>query len=424
MPSTRLPAEIVEPYWKKNPESPASQPAPPNASANPQAHHTIDEMEKFVRIFATTAPTFLPREKPSLQEQEPGLHEHHQHAGDDHPGRVQVRGDHVGVGASCASAALGTTRTASSVERRCSRQSATSHPSSCLGIRRNGRPGTRAGSLDPCRKIGGPVVPPCRPAGRRLASRAKRPPHALYSGTRKPQRRAPLGSPPCPDFASATSRRPVGGERSALGTTDLTVAGNADFGENVFSDRRPAPATAQGRLQAPAGRRSGRGEPLDTSLADEVAAGDEGLGDGEGRDPLHALVPAADRPHGREARLLLQPDRRRRRRSRSSRARSSSRASRTRPRSRAAACARRSRRAATPRGTRRRPAFILENPNGALLCIPTAFASWTGEALDQKIPLLRSMDALSTAAVRALTPVRRRAPSASSRRSAPSRSTS
>jgi len=48
------------------------------------------------------------------------------------------------------------------------------------------------------------------------------------------------------------------------------------------------------------------------------------------------------------------------------------------------------------------PAFILENPNGALLCIPTAFASWTGEALDTKIPLLRSMDALSRAAVRAL----------------------
>ena len=48
------------------------------------------------------------------------------------------------------------------------------------------------------------------------------------------------------------------------------------------------------------------------------------------------------------------------------------------------------------------PAFILENPNGALLCIPTAFASWTGEALDAKIPLLRSMDALSKAAIRAL----------------------
>ncbi len=48
------------------------------------------------------------------------------------------------------------------------------------------------------------------------------------------------------------------------------------------------------------------------------------------------------------------------------------------------------------------PAFILENPNGALLCIPTAFASWTGEALDHKIPLLRSMDALSKSAVHAL----------------------
>ena len=48
------------------------------------------------------------------------------------------------------------------------------------------------------------------------------------------------------------------------------------------------------------------------------------------------------------------------------------------------------------------PAFILQNPNGALLCIPTAFASWTGEALDAKIPLLRSMDALSRSAIRAL----------------------
>ncbi len=48
------------------------------------------------------------------------------------------------------------------------------------------------------------------------------------------------------------------------------------------------------------------------------------------------------------------------------------------------------------------PAFILENPNGALLTIPTAFVSWTGEALDAKIPLLRSMDALSRSAMRAL----------------------
>jgi glutamine synthetase len=48
------------------------------------------------------------------------------------------------------------------------------------------------------------------------------------------------------------------------------------------------------------------------------------------------------------------------------------------------------------------PAFILENPNGTTLCIPTAFCSWTGEALDKKTPLLRSMDALSTQALRIL----------------------
>ena len=48
------------------------------------------------------------------------------------------------------------------------------------------------------------------------------------------------------------------------------------------------------------------------------------------------------------------------------------------------------------------PAFILENPNGATLCIPTAFMSWTGEALDNKIPLLRSMEALSASALKAL----------------------
>src|SRR5688500_6588084 len=40
------------------------------------------------------------------------------------------------------------------------------------------------------------------------------------------------------------------------------------------------------------------------------------------------------------------------------------------------------------------PAYILENPNGTTLCIPTAFVSWTGEALDKKTPLLRSMKAL------------------------------
>ena len=48
------------------------------------------------------------------------------------------------------------------------------------------------------------------------------------------------------------------------------------------------------------------------------------------------------------------------------------------------------------------PAYILENPNGTTLCIPTAFVSWTGEALDKKTPLLRSMQALNTQAQRIL----------------------
>jgi glutamine synthetase len=48
------------------------------------------------------------------------------------------------------------------------------------------------------------------------------------------------------------------------------------------------------------------------------------------------------------------------------------------------------------------PAYILENPNGTTLVIPTAFVSWTGEALDKKVPLLRSMEALSTQALRVL----------------------
>ncbi|HWA98488.1 MAG TPA: glutamine synthetase III [Pirellulales bacterium] len=48
------------------------------------------------------------------------------------------------------------------------------------------------------------------------------------------------------------------------------------------------------------------------------------------------------------------------------------------------------------------PAYLLENPNGMTLCIPTAFISWTGEALDKKTPLLRSIQALDKQAKRVL----------------------
>jgi glutamine synthetase len=48
------------------------------------------------------------------------------------------------------------------------------------------------------------------------------------------------------------------------------------------------------------------------------------------------------------------------------------------------------------------PAFIVEAENGAYLAIPTAFTSWTGDALDTKIPLLRSVEALAAQVRRAL----------------------
>ena len=71
------------------------------------------------------------------------------------------------------------------------------------------------------------------------------------------------------------------------------------------------------------------------------------------------------------------------------------------------------------------PAYVLENPNGNTLCIPTVFVSMTGEALDHKTPLLRSQQAMARArraraeALRPREPGRTSCPSA-----APSRSTS
>jgi len=186
----------------------------------------------------------------------------------------------------------------------------------------------------------------------------------------------------------------------ALGSPDLTVADNQVFGANVFSpavQRLRLPKHVYKALQ----RTLEKGEALDTTLADSVAqamkewAMEKGathythwfqpltgstaekhdsfygpVGDGtaiaefSGKELIQGEPDASSFPTGGiratfEARGYTAWD----------------------PTS---------------------PAFILENPNGALLCIPTAFTSWTGEALDHKIPLLRSMDALSGAAVRAL----------------------
>ncbi|HOT95760.1 MAG TPA: glutamine synthetase III [bacterium] len=48
------------------------------------------------------------------------------------------------------------------------------------------------------------------------------------------------------------------------------------------------------------------------------------------------------------------------------------------------------------------PAFIMEGPRGGILCIPSVFISYTGEALDKKTPLLRSMESINRSALRLL----------------------
>ena len=59
------------PNWKRNPVSPASQPPPPKAIANPNAHQTIEATEKLTRILAMPMPAFLPREKPISRNAKP-----------------------------------------------------------------------------------------------------------------------------------------------------------------------------------------------------------------------------------------------------------------------------------------------------------------------------------------------------------------
>ena len=72
------------------------------------------------------------------------------------------------------------------------------------------------------------------------------------------------------------------------------------FGENVFTlgkmqERLPKKAFAEVK------RVMEHGGELDNATADVCGKDDEGLGSGAWRDPLHALVPAADRHHGGEA---------------------------------------------------------------------------------------------------------------------------
>jgi glutamine synthetase len=187
---------------------------------------------------------------------------------------------------------------------------------------------------------------------------------------------------------------------TALGSLDLTLPSNQVFGSNVFSpavQRQRLPKHVYKALQ----KTLAHGEALDTSLADAVAQGmkewamEKGAthythwfqpltgSTAEKHDSFYAPVGDGTAIAEFSGKELIQgePD-----------------ASSFPTGGIRATFEARGYTAWDPTS----PAFILENPNGALLCIPTAFTSWTGEALDHKIPLLRSMDALSGAAIRAL----------------------
>ncbi len=187
---------------------------------------------------------------------------------------------------------------------------------------------------------------------------------------------------------------------AGLGALDLTLPANQVFGENVFgptAQRQRLPKTVYRQLQSTLER----GEPLDTTTADAVAAAmkDWALEKGathythwfqpltgstaEKHDSFYGPAPEGTALAEFSGKELIQgePD-----------------ASSFPTGGIRATFEARGYTAWDPTS----PAFVLPNPNGAVLCIPTAFASWTGEALDHKIPLLRSMDALSRAAVRAV----------------------
>ena len=281
-----------------------------------------------MRIFATTAPAFFPREKPSSRNRKPGLHEHHEATPPRSPRSCSCRcrprhWDRVVVSqaphAGEPAPEHGQRRQARPVE---CRQCRLRLRSFLLCRDRGEWFASRSGGLwTPVERSGEPLVPPCR-VGRRRRPQGESARHAACQRY-KERPRAPLGSPPCPDSPAERHRRPVESQRSRPRDhrphrRPAQRRSSARTSSATAVQRQRLPKDVYKRLQ----ETLRRGEPLDTVAGRPGRPGDEGVGDGEGRDALHALVPAADGPHGREARLLLQPDRRRRARSRSSPARS------------------------------------------------------------------------------------------------------
>ena len=405
------------------------------------AQYRCAAIEKFVRIFATTVPAFLPREKPISRNAKPACMNITSTAGDDHPHRVDA--DRVRQAA--ARTGRRKRRRAPAVRQAGSRRARTPKERLMIllsrGVARVCGRGPR--SIGRWRKIA-PVflhVVEASPAGEvapaRCWTRDRGPPPRaswrLRRGSRGLSRvrashiQATRRSLTHGHRPASTTSPPRSGAPTAArsGTTDLTQPGADVFGANVFGpaeQRQRLPKDVFKQLQATLDRRRAarhRRSPTPVAAAMKDWAMEKGA-----THYTHWFQPLTGMTAEKHD-SFFGPDRRRHRASPSSPARSSSRASRTRRRSRPAASARRSRPAATPRGTRPRRRSSSRTPTARYLCIPTAFVVVDGRGARPQDPAA----ALDGRAVE-----RRRSarcgcsatttPSASSRRSAPSRSTS
>src|SRR5215210_7593985 len=380
----------------------------PKANAKPMAQYMIAAIEKFVRIFAITAPAFLPREKPISRKAKPAcMNMTRQPAMTTHSELIATESGRAPACAASsvsaeATAGMESAATSPSRDPRASQERRKTTTSSVRMGARGVSAASVPGSLDTGRRIAGAVSPSGRFARKLRRSKPVEQPDArclamwtmAFSPSVSRVARMPRTRT---QNVNAAQWSPNGG---ALGAPDLTLPVNQIFGANVFSpsvQRQRVPSGLFRRLQ----ETLDEGRPLDSILADAVASAMKEWAMERGATHFtHWFQPltgsTAEKhdsfygPTGDGAAIaefsgkeLIQgePD-----------------ASSFPTGGIRATFEARGYTAWDPTS----PAFILENPNGALLCIPTAFASWTGEALDHKIPLLRSMDALSRSAVRAL----------------------
>ncbi len=330
-PTISLAGHVSCPVEKKKPESPSSQPPPPNASAKPQTHHAIEAIEKLTTILAIPMPAFFPREKPISRNANPACMNITSTAATRIHSTFSSSTTVSRVGASCASATAGSASVASVAPANAAAQHpVTPHRSVLLvGLQRLAVCAPRREvSLSLCRRF-------CRRAFVHPVERANGRRGSLDTWTRTraagastlsfdpgpvpeedarkpcPPEPVPPTSPPPSGAPTVAAHRPVGPH----------AARRQRLRRERLLDRRPAPAAAEGRLQAAPGDDRG-GRDARPGARRRRRQRHEGMGDRARRHALHALVPAADRPDGREARLVLRARRATAARSPSSPARS------------------------------------------------------------------------------------------------------